>query len=279
MTEAGAVVWFEPNDWHDEDILITVRAYPEPSKKYRETSCIAGICREGQPRRLYPIPHRLMSEENQFHKYDVVNLRVKRSDDPRPESHKVDLSRSFQRIEHVGTELAWAAREQWVAPLRANSMEEIEVTDPRVSRSLALVRPARVERLVIEPTSKDDWDPSKRAKLNQESMFLSRPSTLLEYIPYKFSYRFFCNDGRCKGHKLSVIDWEMLQSYRRWRDEYGSVWQEKFRQKYEGDLVGRDLQFFVGTMRQYPKSWIIIGLYYPPKRKSKVTNLELPLFT
>jgi hypothetical protein len=26
-----------------------------------------------------------------------------------------------------------------------------------------------------------------------------------------------------------------------------------------------DTHFFVGTLHQYPKNWIIVGLFYPPK--------------
>jgi hypothetical protein len=57
------------------------------------------------------------------------------------------------------------------------------------------------------------------------------------------------------------------QSYRRWRREYGnSRWEEKFRERYERDMISRfDTHFYVGTMHQHPETWIIIGLFYPLK--------------
>jgi hypothetical protein len=36
------------------EVLITVKAYPNPSKKYRETVCVAGITREEGWVRLVP---------------------------------------------------------------------------------------------------------------------------------------------------------------------------------------------------------------------------------
>ena len=35
--------------------------------------------------------------------------------------------------------------------------------------------------------------------------------------------------------------------------------------KYYKSMVGSDLYFYVGTFSQFP-TWLIVGLYYPPKR-------------
>jgi hypothetical protein len=48
--------------------------------------------------------------------------------------------------------------------------------------------------------------------------------------------------------------------------EYGDQWEHFFRNKYESEMIQRfDTHFFVGTLNQYPSSWIIVGLFYPPK--------------
>ncbi|CAM1377944.1 hypothetical protein [Fretibacterium fastidiosum] len=39
-----------------EKILILVKACPEPSKGYIETTCVAGITEVGEMRRLLPVP-------------------------------------------------------------------------------------------------------------------------------------------------------------------------------------------------------------------------------
>ncbi len=265
-------------DWREEEILITVRAYPEPSERYIETSCVAGITRDGRIFRLHPIPDRLLASENRFRKYDVLRLRVKRSEDPRPESHRVDLDHGFPQVRHIGTKNAWAERNRWVEPFRARSIEELKVDDVRISRSLALIRPRKIDRLEIKPKESDDWQEKQRAKLSRISFVMPERVEPLEFIPYRFSYHFQCDDDRCRGHRMSIVDWEVAQSYRKWREDYEEKWEEKFRQKYEEQLLKKDLQFFVGTMMKHPKSWIIIGLYYPP-RQSKVPNIQLPLIT
>jgi hypothetical protein len=98
-------------------------------------------------------------------------------------------------------------------------------------------------------------------------LFRDMPTEELEKVPFKFKYQFTCDDPKCQTHTLSCTDWEMGASWRSWRDKYGpDLWEDKFREKYERELVhDRDLHFFVGTIHQHPKEWIIVGLFYPPK--------------
>lgn len=47
---------------------------------------------------------------------------------------------------------------------------------------------------------------------------------------------------------------------------YGDGWEEKFRDRFEKEMIGKyDTHFYVGTVHQHPANWIIVGLYYPPK--------------
>lgn len=267
--------------WHEEDLLVTVRAYPEPSEKYLETSCVAGITREGAFRRLHPIPYRTLEKADQFRKYDLVRLRVKKSEDPRPETFRVDLTSSIDIIDSLPTKNCWTERNRWVAPVRARSLEQIRVDNVRESRSLALIRPRQIDQLLIKPKKECDWTPRKKAKLGQESLLVSKPIASLDFIPFPFYYKFRCDDVTCNGHEMSVIDWERIQSFRKWRQKYGEEWESKFREMYEEKLLAKDLQFFVGTISRHPKNWLIVGLYYPPrmvKPASQVANLKLPFF-
>jgi hypothetical protein len=57
-------------------------------------------------------------------------------------------------------------------------------------------------------------------------------------------------------------------SYRAWRRQYGDEWEAKFRHRFEMEMIEKnDTHFFVGTIHQHPSSWIIVGLFYPPKSK------------
>lgn len=72
-------------------VLITVKATPQPSTSYGDTSCVAGVRIDGdEPSwiRLYPIAFRWLDGDAQFKKYDIVELEVRRKDsDTRRESY------------------------------------------------------------------------------------------------------------------------------------------------------------------------------------------------
>ena len=98
------------------------------------------------------------------------------------------------------------------------------------------------------------------------SFFATKPVKPLEKIPFDFSYRFSCEDATCTGHKLMCTDWEMLELYRKLANGDASRWEEKFRLKFEQQMLHQnDTHFFVGTIHTHPSAWIIIGLFYPKR--------------
>jgi hypothetical protein len=77
---------------HTRRILITVKTYPTPSMSYTETVCVAGVdVATGEWVRLYPVPFRDLPGYQQFSKYSIVEVDVrKHTSDPRPGSHDPD---------------------------------------------------------------------------------------------------------------------------------------------------------------------------------------------
>lgn len=73
--------------WETKNVLVTVKAYPNPSRKYGETVCVAGVdLKTSKWVRLYPIPFRDLDDEKKFAKYSVIEVRAKKpSDDKRPD--------------------------------------------------------------------------------------------------------------------------------------------------------------------------------------------------
>lgn len=103
--------------------------------------------------------------------------------------------------------------------------------------------------------------------MRQGHLFLEKPAKELEKIPFSFSYEFRCDDRACNSHKMICTDWEMGESYRKWKAEYGDQWEGKFRQRYESEMISKyDTHFYVGTVHRYPGTWIIVGLFYPGLR-------------
>lgn len=91
----------------------------------------------------------------------------------------------------------------------------------------------------------------------------------LEKIPYSFKYKYSCSEPQCNGHEQSIIDWEIAQAYRSWRDDYGAdKVLTKIKEKWLDEICGdqKDTLFFTGNQHQHPESFLILGAVYP-KRK------------
>jgi hypothetical protein len=72
---------------------------------------------------------------------------------------------------------------------------------------------------------------------------------------------------------MMVIDWEAQELFRNYRRVEGPVERKLF---YEF-VYERDLYFIVGNTWRYHKSFMIIGLFYPPKGTKPVQSLQ-PIF-
>jgi hypothetical protein len=176
---------------------------------------------------------------------------------------------SIQILKSPPPPKGWGAREQILAQLRRPSLCQIQRERQENGHpTLGLFRPARIKAFKMTPAEDRDWTARELAILKQPRLNFggSEPKRQLEKIPLEFRYEFECADPACNGHALMCTDWEMSQSYRSWRRIYRDGWEEKFRERYERDMIERnDTSFFVGTMHQHPTSWIIVGLFYPPK--------------
>jgi hypothetical protein len=250
--------------WETKRILITVRTYPVPAQKNIEVSCTAGVTKEGEWIRLFPVPYRWMNFDQRFVKYQWIDVDViKATQDQRPESYKINVD-TIKIGEQVSTVDSWRARKDVVGPLIKKSMCQIrKERDANGSPTLGLFKPREIKRLIIEPDD-SEWTQQQLINLDQTMLFQKGPTEKLEKLPHKFSYKFLCDDPDCKGHTMSCTDWEMGQSYREWRDEYQEEWEAAFRQTYEDKMMKRDTHFYVGTIHKRPTNWIIVGLYYPP---------------
>ncbi|MCX8481853.1 MAG: hypothetical protein ORN58_08035, partial [Sediminibacterium sp.] len=70
-------------------VLITVKTYPTISIKYDELVCTAGFLEDGTWIRIYPIQFRKKSFEEQYKKYDWIEIDlVKNNSDFRKESFR-----------------------------------------------------------------------------------------------------------------------------------------------------------------------------------------------
>lgn len=249
-------------------ILIATKTYPSISTKYQETVCTAGILlsEEENPLqwiRIYPIRYRYLDFDKRYPRWAIVSAKIKRNDqDYRPESFKID-DNSLEIIRKIDTTNNWQERKSLVLSLQFRSIADIQAQ----GKSLGIIKPKSIERFFSKKTSRE-WNQKQQTVLNQLDLF--EPNIDLEKIPYKFFYQFTDEDN--VPHKYSISDWEIMELYRKCRDrsqlsglEAEQYALEKVRQKLEDDfLKSKDLYFIVGNLKNHAKSFMIIGLFYPP---------------
>lgn len=260
------------------EFLPLVKAYPALSKTYGEVCCVAGIeMTSDGPRwiRLYPVPFRALDDAQQFPKYQRITVGVSvHGGDRRPETRRPDRDSIKPVGKQIPTSDGWARRRRWVEPLMTASMCELRRQQKRDGTSLGVFRPAKIEDLIIE---KVNVSAEKRAiakawaaqgSLLDELGNEERRQQLqeIEQIPYRFKYRYRCSDPGCKGHEQTIIDWEIVQFYRQVR-KHGD-WKERLRAKWLGQLCAsdRDTALFVGNQHQHPGSFMVLGVWWPPKQ-------------
>lgn len=258
-------------------VLVTVKTYPIPSAKYDELSCTAGVTEGGDLIRLYPINYRDLPWEQQFKKYQWIEVTAERhtgrdfrKESWRPDSDSVRLLGGPIQPGRAGD---WSKRGKYVLKNVAASMEELRDRQERDETSLGIFRPREVTDLLVTPDA-PEWKRSFLDELRQTRFWDTRTKSKEppRKVPWRFRYRFHCDDARCKGHRFTNEDWEVGALYWRLVDE-GATPEEaasKVRQKFLDEICSpkRETYFYVGTVLAHPKSWLVIGTFWPRLGKS-----------
>jgi hypothetical protein len=250
-----------------KQVLITVKAYPNPSREYGETVCCAGIdLSNNQLIRLFPVPFRDLDNDKKFKKYSIIEVECHKStDDKRPESHIINCD-NIRIIETIDTQKGtWEKRKNIVFKTPIKSMcqvlKDVEISD----NSLGMIKP---ENIGFEYIKRKLSDPKERAAFYTLLSLFNKEKDIIEEIPYIFYYRFKCaGSDDCPGHKLSIIDWEIGQAYRFWRDQYSQdELIGKIKQKWLdiSDTSKRDVYYYVGNMKRFRDTFMVLGVFYPP---------------
>ncbi|MCG9884725.1 MAG: hypothetical protein MH825_03945 [Cyanobacteria bacterium] len=263
-------------------ILIVAKTYPNISRKYRETVCTAGLLLDDSEQplqwiRIYPVRFRDLDQDRRYKRWSIIEANIEKNPkDPRRESFRIE-DESIVVIRQLDTKNAWQERRAMLLPFKDPSIRAIR----EAGRSLGLIKPKSISRFLVKPIERD-WTLSQQAILDQGDLFREEQAFLdLEKIPYRFLYQFV--DEEDAQHKYSILDWEILQLYRNVRNvsrdrslpERESDALEKMKQKLEEKFMSNDidLHFIVGNQQKYPKTFMIIGLFYPQLIKSQQMSL------
>lgn len=241
-------------------IRILVKAFPQPSVKYEETVCCAGITEDtGELLRLYPIRYRRLDQANQFDRFDLVAMEMTKDSDPRPESYHINED-SIRLIES-GKTLSEQAKVQLWKPFIAPSLKALLEENKRTQRSLGIIKPDPGSlQFKIKPATTSDAEDQQIADLVfQQASLIEEPLKPLDRPRYSFSYHYTC-DGY--PHKHQIHDWEVQAAFIHYKRRYKTEEQAlaMMTQEYQQNIPERNLHFIMGTMKAHPQTFIVIGL-------------------
>ncbi|MET9225677.1 hypothetical protein [Lentzea sp. NPDC003310] len=268
--DAAPVAKAADDAWRRMQVLVTVKAAPNPSAAYGETVCVAGLSMDLDAPgwvRLYPINFRDLESAQRFRKYDIVSIKVKPArNDPRVESWKPDMT-SLVVQDYLKP---WKRRRPLVEPYVEESMCEVlnAVRSRPPARSLAAVRPASVQGIDLE--SHPGWTADEQDKINryvgQIDMF-GTDRTALEAPRFRGWYRYKCTTTSCGGHRQGILDWEFVALQRRLVKLGDDALKVELRKRYFGEMcaAGKDVVFFVGNQAKRQHVFGVVGVYWPPR--------------
>lgn len=254
----------------DLELLIVVKAYPNPSESQGEACCVVGIDKQLGFVRIYPVPFRDLEDAKKFRKYEVIRLKARKpKSDPRPNTFRPHLDTIEVVSDPLPTANKWQARKDWAMPLAAPSMCEIIEQQKAARTSMGFFKPREVLDVVQQEEPEKEWSAGDVAKLGQSDMFLTQEKKLLEKLPYRWRYRYTCSAPGCNGHTQTIIDWELGQLYRSLKFKGVTdpdAIHESVRQKYLHQMCGpdKDTYFFTGNMAAHQGSFLILGVFWPP---------------
>lgn len=252
-------------------LLITVKAAPNPSEKYGETVCVAGLRTDMlKPTwvRLYPINFRYLDNDEAFRKYDIVSVDAKPArQDQRRESWKPIMER-IQKERHLD---GWRSRQPLLDPAVEDSMCRLnrDAQERADAQSLALVRPKEVRALKVTPHP--GWTADEQRKIeayaSQPDLFSGRSISPLEAPRFKAAYHYRCHEPGCNGHKQHVIDWELVALQRRLAGHSDAALREALEAKFLGEMCApnRDVAFYVGNQAKRVHVFSVLGVYWPKR--------------
>lgn len=268
------------------EVLVTVKAYPQLSKKaMSEVVCVAGVRLDrARPEwiRLFPVPYRDLPAADRFVKYEVVKIKVRRGADSRPETYVPDfegLERTSPLIS-TGRDQSWSERAALIGDLIGQTTmcrlyRENKGGGP--APSLGLIKPAEVLEVIVERNEGFSRERQRLAELVAEETLLGPAKAALEPSPYVVKYHYRCLEDGCPTHTQSLIDWEVGEAARKWPENYPQAEiPGRIRDKFLEQLCGpeRDTHFYVGNQKLHLQSFLVLGVWWPMIPKQAAPQLE-----
>lgn len=244
--------------------VILVKALPQPSKRYGETVCCAGVTIDRKWKRLYPVRFRHLQGEQSFARWDWVTFKYT----PPIRDLRSESCHVFEDSIVIDGKLPEKERSRLLTPLIVGSAKQAM----EFGQSLALIRP-RNTRFTAKSKSRADIEEEReayRAAARQDSFF-DEPLAALEPSPYDFRFMFEDKSGK---HDYQNGDWEAHAMF--WRERSRSSETQALKwmdQTFNVDFPKRGMVFAIGNQAKRPQTWQLLGVI----RLDEINQDELPL--
>ena len=251
-------------------VLVTVKAYPTVGQSDGEAVCVAGVRLDGdEPSwiRLWPVGFRELSATEQFRKWQVIEVEASRSTkDRRPESFRPNLS-TLQPLEDIKSLQNWKRRREALGGLLGQTtlcdLMRVQEQPNAPSLGLVKVRPGATAEIVDGPI----WSPDKESLAQfhaAPNLFRHKALPPLKPPAYQVRYAWRCLDAHCPGHNHASCDWEVGAAALNWQRRYPDVRPHLLNNFGDGIIGdGKDTYFFVVNQHQRPRSFLVLGAFYP----------------
>ena len=204
-------------------ILLTVKTYPEESKKHGSSICMAGITDEGEWIRLYPVAFDYFVKKLSYKmkKYVWIEAEVEKSSEKlqRKESYKVN-QKSIRIIDESLTKAnprVWEKRKKLILPLLNYSLKDLDDKFKEDRTSLGLIKPKLIDFNFRKPMDEVEIDHARFLQKTLNDKFV----LTADKIPHFISYVFQCNQTDCKiPHDITCEDWELFEFIRKLNKNY-----------------------------------------------------------
>ena len=244
--------------WQEKTALIIGRASPEPSKTHVETVCTGGITEAGEVLRLYPIPLRYLEKEKRYKLWTWARFDVQKNpSDKRKESYRVrdNSIRVLAEIENPAEKFSM---------LEKAIFKDREALDAQYHTDWTSIGVIEIEFLDFYVETRDkDWERDK-PYIKQFLLYTERKP--LEQLPFEMRLKFRCkNNPSCKTHDSSLIGWQYMEAFRKFRQKYGSgdggflALDQKLRSFFNDP--NKRAFVLMGTHFRYG-SWMVAEIYF-----------------
>ncbi len=232
-------------------VVALVKALPQPSKRYGETVCCAGVTADRQWKRLFPVRFRHLAGASSFNRWDWIDFKHRPpTSDARKESCHV-----YEDSIAVSGTLAPTERSRLLDPMIVGSAKEASARN----QSLALLRPrnTKFKTKRKSPTELNEEREAYRRAAAQTSI-LDKQLADLEPSPFEFRFQFEDDGGK---HDYENGDWETHAMYWLWCKRYGET--ETLRlmnDTFNDEYPKRGMVFAIGNQAKRPQTWQLLGV-------------------